>query len=67
MKFGGIVVGLMGALLFIWHLARVVADTDQGGGVTTHHLMSLIGGVLLLAGIWLYVIGRKRTRPRRIN
>ncbi len=65
MKFGGIIIGLTGALLFIWHLAKVFAGTDQGGGVTTHHMMSLVGGVLLFAGIWLYVIGRKRARPRR--
>ncbi len=63
MKYGSIIVGLIGGLLFVWHLAKVLVGTDEGGGVTTHHTMSLIGGLLLFAGIWLYTIGRKRARP----
>ncbi len=60
MKFGGIIVVLAGASLFVWHLAEVFAGTDSGTGITTHHVMSLVGGVLMFAGIWLYGAGRKR-------
>lgn len=60
MKVGGIIIALVGAALFVWHLAKVFEGTDTGAGVTTHHVVSLVGGVLMFAGIWLYVAGRKR-------
>lgn len=62
MKIGGIIVGIIGALLFVWHLAKVMTGADAGTGITTHHVMSLVGGVLMFAGIWLYIAGRKRRR-----
>lgn len=62
MKIGGIIVGIIGALLFVWHLVKVMTGADEGTGITTHHVMSLVGGVLMFAGIWLYIAGRKRRR-----
>lgn len=60
MKLSGIVVTCIGAALFMWHLAKVLGRMDTGTGITTHHVVSLVGGVLMFAGIWLYVAGRKR-------
>lgn len=65
MKLGGIIVGIIGAALFVWHLANVLFGMDRGTSDYTHHLLSLVGGVLLFAGIWLYVTGRKR--PHRTS
>lgn len=62
MKIGGIVIGLAGAALFVWHLSRVLAGADQGQGPYTHHVPSLVGGVLMFLGVWLYVVGRRRAR-----
>lgn len=62
MRLTGIIVGLVGGLLFVWHLSKVLMGTDEGAPPFTHHILSLIGGVLLFAGIWLYVVGRKRGR-----
>ena len=64
MKYVGIVIGVVGAALFAWHLSRVLVGADQGQGPYTHHIPSLIGGVLMFGGIWLYVVGRRRgSRP----
>ncbi len=60
MKPGSIVVAPAGAALFVWRLAKAFASRDRGTGITTHHVMSLVGGVLMFAGIWLYGAGRKR-------
>lgn len=62
MKAGGIVVGVVGATLFAWHLAKILAGTDAGTGFTTHHIMSLVGGLMMFVGTWLYVGARKRRK-----
>lgn len=59
-KISGIVIGIVGAGLFIWHLVKVFIGADEGSPPFTHHILSLIGGVLMFAGIWIYVIGRRR-------
>ena len=60
MKRSGIVVALIGGALFAWHLLKVLAGSDTGSRPFTHHTMSLIGGILMFVGIWLYVIGKRR-------
>jgi hypothetical protein len=62
MKLGGIIVALVGGGLFLWHLTKLLMRTDWGEGPYTHHLMSLVGGVLMIVGIWLYSVGRRRAR-----
>ena len=62
MKLAGIIVGLDGAALFVWHLVKVLTGTDTGAPPFTHHVMSLIGGVLMFVGIWLYAAGKRRAR-----
>lgn len=62
MKLSGIVVALIGGALFAWHLMRVLTGNDTGSSPFTHHTMSLIGGILIFVGIWLYVIGKRRGR-----
>ena len=62
MKFSGIIIGIIGGALFVWHLGKVLTGNDQGQPPFTHHTISLLGGVLLFAGVWLYAAGRKRGR-----
>ena len=59
MKLTGAIIAVLGAALFGWHLAKVLLGTDYG---TTHQWTSLIGGVVMFIGIWIYIIGRKRAR-----
>ncbi len=60
MKIAGIVVGILGAILFIWHSVTVLMGTDLDTGYMRHGFLSLIGGVVMFAGIWIYVIGRRK-------
>ena len=62
MKLSGITIAIIGASLFVWHLAKIVLGTDYGNPPLTHHWMSLIGGILLFIGIWIYTIGRRQAR-----
>lgn len=62
MKLAGIIVVLVGTALFVWHLIKVLSGTDTGPPPFTHHVMSLIGGVLMFVGIWLYAAGKRRAR-----
>lgn len=60
MKLLGIVIGILGTALFVWHLAKVFLDAEQETGIYTHHWLSLLGGILMLAGIGIYIVGRRR-------
>jgi uncharacterized membrane protein YeaQ/YmgE (transglycosylase-associated protein family) len=62
MKIAGIIIGIIGAVLFVWHAVKVVMGTDIDTAYMSHTVLSLIGGVMVLAGTWLYVIGRRRPR-----
>lgn len=62
MKLVGFLIALAGGVLLGWHLSRVFLGTDVPQGYFTHHVMSLVGGVLMFVGIWLYSIGRNRRR-----
>ena len=63
MKLAGIIIGVVGAILFVWHLIKVFLGTEEQTGYFTHHVLSLVGGVLAFAGIWLWIKGH-RTRKR---
>lgn len=56
----GILVGIFGAGLFVWHLVKVATDIETSQGFGSHHLLSLIGGILIIVGIGIYILGRKR-------
>ena len=61
MKTFGIAVGLLGAVLFVWHGVKVVNGTDYGSsGISNHQLMSLVGGILIIIGTGIYILGRRR-------
>lgn len=62
MKIAGIIVGVVGALMFVWHMVQVFLGTEEQTGVFTHHILSLVGGILIFAGIWLWIAGRKRQK-----
>ena len=62
MKLTGAIIAVLGAALFGWHLAKVLLGTDYGAPPLTHHWTSLIGGVVMFIGIWIYIIGRRRAR-----
>jgi H+/Cl- antiporter ClcA len=62
MRLTGIIVGLVGTAFFVWHLIKVLTGSDTGPPPFTHHVMSLIGGVLMFVGIWLYAAGKRRAR-----
>lgn len=63
MKLVGIIVGIFGAGLFVWHLVKVLLDVEDPTGILSHHWLSLIGGVLMFVGIWIYIVGRRQS-PR---
>ena len=63
MKIGGIIVAVVGAALIVWHLAMVLTGTDvDGNGLMRHTTLSLVGGVMMFVGIWLYTVGRRARR-----
>ena len=62
MKMIGILVGVLGTGLFVWHLVKVAANAEQTPGFGTHHLLSLTGGLLILAGTGIYIFGRGKSR-----
>ena len=62
MKIAGIIVGIMGATMFVWHLLKVLMGTEEQTGVFTHHILSLAGGILAFAGIWIWIAGRRRQK-----
>lgn len=64
MKVAGIIIGVLGAGLFVWHSIRVLMGTDVDLGFTRHGFLSLIGGVMMFAGIWLYIEGRRKPRAK---
>lgn len=62
MKLVGIITAIVGALLFLWHLVKVATGTDVERGITTHHVLSLVGGILVIVGTGIYISGRRRKR-----
>lgn len=62
MKSIGAIIAVLGAVLFGWHLAKVLLGSDFGRPPFTHHWISLIGGIVMFIGIWIFTIGRRRAR-----
>lgn len=57
----GILVGIVGAVLFVWHMIKVMTNQDYDGrSFGTQKWLSLIGGLLILLGTSIYIIGRER-------
>ncbi len=40
MKILGIIVGITGAVLFVWHLVKVMLDTEIGTGIFTPYFVA---------------------------
>ena len=62
MKILGIIIGIIGAVLFVWHLVKVMMDMESNTGIFTHHILSLTGGILIIVGTGIYILGRRRNR-----
>lgn len=64
-KMIGILVGVFGLGLFVWHMVKVMTKQDYDGqGFITHQWLSLIGGLLILLGTAVYIIGRERRKRK---
>lgn len=48
--------------MFVWHLVKVGMGTEEQTGIFTHHILSLVGGILAFVGIWLWIKGHKRQK-----
>lgn len=59
MKLVGIIIGVVGAAMFVWHLVKVLLGTETQTGAFTHHWLSLVGGVLAFAGILIWIKGHR--------
>ena len=62
MKLLGIIVGIIGAGLFVWHLVNAMRGMDGGLGYMDHRLLSLVGGILVIVGTGIYILGRRQKR-----
>lgn len=51
MKLVGIIIGVIGTIMFVWHLVTVLLNAEDPSGDLTHHWLSLIGGILIFGGI----------------
>lgn len=60
MRLAGIIIGVIGATLFVWHALKVLMGTEQQTGMFSHHILSLVGGILAFIGILLWVKGHRR-------
>lgn len=65
MKIAGIIVGAIGAILFVWHYVNVAMGRDVDTRYISHQTLSLVGGIIIFLGIGIYVIGRRRSRTPR--
>lgn len=63
MKFVGIIMGILGAPMFILHLVEVYLKGGESPGMLTHHWLSLLSGGAMITGIVFYVIGRRQPLP----
>ena len=64
MKLIGILVGILGAALLVWHSVKVATNAESNAGMTTHHLLSLAGGILIIVGTGIYIFERRRGKRR---
>ncbi|MDQ6786484.1 MAG: hypothetical protein M3033_06655 [Acidobacteriota bacterium] len=64
-KMIGILVGVSGFGLFVWHMVKVITNQDYDEqSFVTHQWLSLIGGLLILLGTAVYIIGRGRRKRK---
>ena len=61
MKTGGIVVGIIGVSLFLWHLVRSNPNYE---GYASHQVMSIDAVILIIVGTFLYIIGKRRLKRK---
>jgi uncharacterized membrane protein YidH (DUF202 family) len=61
-KIIGILVGVFGLALFVWHLVKAATNEEASQSFGTHHLLSLTGGILILVGTGIYIVGRGRRK-----
>lgn len=66
MKTGGIVLSVIGAALFAWHLIRVRFNPDYIG-YASHQVMAVNSLVVLAFGVAIYLIGRRREKRKRTS
>ena len=64
MRVGGLVIGIAGIVLFLWHLLRAAMASDPRSGYDSHQVMSVDSAILLGLGIIFYFLGRHRHRRR---
>lgn len=64
MRTGGIVIGIIGAVLFVWHVLRVTSQPDYEG-YASHQVMSVNAAVLLIFGAVIYFMGTRRMKRMR--
>ena len=60
MKIGGIVIGIIGVMLFFWHLFRGEFDPNYHFGYASHQVMSVDSLILIAAGTVFYFWGKRR-------
>lgn len=64
MKIGGIVIIIIGATLFIWHLIKVGFNPDYVG-YASHQVMALNAVLLIIFGTVIYFMGRWRVKHKK--
>lgn len=64
MKTGGIIIGIIGATLFVWHLIKVGFNPDYVG-YASHQVMALNAVILIVFGTVIYFIGGRRLKHKR--
>lgn len=60
MKTGGVIIGIIGAALFVWHLFKVVSNPDYEG-YASHQVMAMNAMILVVVGTGFYFWGRWRS------
>ena len=67
MQLGGVIIGIGGVLLFLWHLFRGASALDPGVGYSSHQVMSADSIILVLLGIIFFFLGRHRKRRKSLT
>lgn len=63
MKLVSVFMGIIGAALFFSHLVDVYLHGEDHTGIMLYHWLSMIAGGVMILGITLYVIERRRPLP----
>lgn len=67
MKTGGILIAILGAALFAWHLVRVQINPDYEG-YASHQVMAMNSLIVFVFGITLCFIGRwQKNRKEKVR